>query len=194
MVKSVFAIEFLCGGLQRFFYIKVKSSSLSPLFFFPVFLFFCVVAGPEDMVCMWRTICSSCFSDAFCFEKYLWCFSGCETFRCYRTRDNRDLTHLPCTKLGVSATFFVLISFCVDPAFFFSKKLGGTKFCCFEIVVANNGQNTVFSFRGCQCCSKFDFIHDVLLLFAFFIFGVLRASDPFELSFMASPILSNRFL
>jgi len=37
-VKSVFAIEFLCGGLQRFFYIKVKSSSLSPLFFF---LFFC---------------------------------------------------------------------------------------------------------------------------------------------------------
>ena len=54
------------------------------------------------------------------------------------------MTHLPCTKLGVSATFFVLISFCVDPAFFFSKKLGGTKFCCFEIVIENNGQNTVF--------------------------------------------------
>ena len=34
MVKSVFAIEFLCGGLQSFFYIKVKSSSLPPFFFF----------------------------------------------------------------------------------------------------------------------------------------------------------------
>ena len=39
-MKSVFAIEFLCGGLQRFFYIKVKSSSLSPLFFL-FFFFFC---------------------------------------------------------------------------------------------------------------------------------------------------------
>ena len=173
-----------------------KSKILFPasFFFFAVFFCFSVwsLARRHDLHV--TDYLFLMFLDNFCFKKYLWCFSGCETFRCYRTREIRDLTHLSCTKLGVSATFFVLISFCVDPAFFFSKKLGGTKFCCFEIVVANNGQNTVFSFRGCQCCSKFDFIHDVLLLFAFFIFGVLRASDPFELSFMASPILSNRFL
>jgi hypothetical protein len=37
---------------------------------------------------------------------------------------------------------------------FFSKKLGGIKFCCFEVVIKNNGQNSCFYFGNTNIASN----------------------------------------
>ena len=50
--------------------------------------------------------------------------------------------------------FFIFFFWEVVNPDFFSKKLGGIKFCCFEIVIKNNGQNSCFYFGNTNIASN----------------------------------------
>lgn len=50
--------------------------------------------------------------------------------------------------------FFLFFFWEVVNPDFFSKKLGGIKFCCFEIVIKNNGQNSCFYFGNTNIASN----------------------------------------
>ena len=132
MVKSVFAIEFLCGGLQRFFYIKVKSSSLSPLFFsfflFFFFSFFLCGRWPKRHGLHVTDYLFLMFFRCFLFRKIFMVFFRLWDIQMLPNKEVQKVSWAVCSNWAIWTRVFFVSFFCCHfslfPDSFFSKNLG----------------------------------------------------------------------
>ena len=96
---------------------------------------------------------SRCFSDSFS-KKYFWCVFRLSTQILSSSRDmHQPRSFLLCFCL-FSSDFFIFSSERWSIPISFRKKLGCIKFCCFKIVIKNNGQNSCFDFGNANIASN----------------------------------------
>ena len=105
----------------------------------------------EKLLCVLILLVSFLVVFQILFSKnYFWCVFRLSTQILSSSTDMHQLRSF----LFWFSHFFIFFFWEVVNPDFFSKELGGIKFCCFEIVIKNNGQNSCFYFGNTNIASN----------------------------------------